>query len=202
MAWTRFLFLIIGTAALAGAAPVLAQTKASASGAGGLGGSYNSKGPIEITSDSLEVLQQENKAIFSGRVLAAQGDVKLKADKMTVHYRSGGDKQNGDKQKSKKEGEESQNAIEKIDVNGNVFLSTPEETASGDNGTYDVANRQIHLNDNVVLTRGKNVLRGGRLVYDFATGRSALNTPDANTDGPNKKPRVRALFMPDEASKP
>ncbi len=167
---------------------------------------HNSKAPIEITSDSLEVLQQENKAIFTGHVIATQGDVKMKSEKMTVFYKSS-DKgkpviaknKNAKEEKKTSPAPAEKNSIEKIIVEKNVFLSTPEETASGSSGLYDVVNNKIFLNDNVVLTRDKNVLKGNNLVYDFATGKSVL-TSDKIISGQQKQ-RVKALFIPDSDGK-
>lgn len=157
---------------------------------------HNTSAPIEINADSLEVLQEENKAIFTGHVVAIQGDVRLKSDKMTVYYTK---KQEAPATKKKSAAPDESGAIKKIDVNGSVFLSTPEETASGTSGVYDVEQSQILLDDNVVLTRGKNTLRGDHLVYDFATGKSRL-TGGAAEQTPWRKERVRALFVPEKKS--
>lgn len=150
---------------------------------------YKSNEPIEITADALEVFQAENRAVFTGHVVAVQGKTKLKSEKMVVHYRPSGEKSIAQ-----------QDAIKKIEVMGSVFLSTPEETASGATGLYDVENHKIHLNDNVVLTRGKNVLKGDKLTYDFETGKSVV-TGGANVQTGGGKERVRALFIPDEKKK-
>ncbi len=164
-------------------------------------GKYKSNGPIEITSDSLEVLQQEHKAVFTGHVVALQGDVRMKSEKMTVFYKNtdSGDKA-AKKYKTAAAAVPEKNSIEKIVVENNVFLSTPEETASGAHGLYDVVNHKIFLNDNVVLTRDKNVLKGDRLVYNFETGKSELNSPESGVvaDPGKPKQRVKALFIPNE----
>lgn len=165
---------------------------------------YKSGGPIEITSNSLEVLQQEHKAIFTGHVIATQGDVKMKSEKMTVFYKSTEAKNEkaAKKEKPTITSAPEQNSIEKIVVEKDVFLSTPEETASGMSGLYDVANHKIYLNDNVVLTRDKNVLKGSKLVYNFETGKSELNSSNGavQSDGKTKQ-RVKALFIPDSDKK-
>ncbi len=44
-------------------------------------------GPMDITSDRLEVIDAENKAVFSGNVDAAQGDTRLRADQIEVFGR-------------------------------------------------------------------------------------------------------------------
>lgn len=167
--------------------------------------------PIDITADKLEVFQEENRAIFSGHVVAIQADTRLTAEKMTVHYtkqeNAAGDKE-AKKTNSKKQDNVTQGAIRKIEVEENVFLSTPTQTASGANGVYDVEHQEIILNGNVVLTKDKNTLKGDRLTYDMNTGKSVIssdNQPVATTTAADgKKPRVRALFVPDkkEEAKP
>lgn len=158
----------------------------------------NQKTPIEVTADALEVLQEDNKAIFSGHVVAVQGDLRLTADNMTVYYNPNANKESG---KAKEN-----NAIRKIDALGAVFLATPEETASGTHGVYDVESQEIRLTGKVVLTRGKNVLEGESLTYNFATGKSKIVSAAANSgaggskSGGEKK-RVRALFVPESKNK-
>lgn len=181
MMFTGFLASTLLAAAASGAANPFA----------GSGHKPSSNAPIEINADTLDVFQEENKAIFSGHVVAIQGNIRLKSDKMTVYYRSS-------EEKSKTEADKE--TIRKIDAVGSVFLSTPEETASGARGVYDVEKHAIHLNDNVVLTRGKNVLKGDKLTYNLDTGKSVI-TGGAQATTPKNgkgKDRVRALFIPDE----
>lgn len=154
----------------------------------------NSKAPIDITADRLEVLQADNKAIFTGHVVAVQADIRLTSDKMTVYYRKQEEK------KAKTKAAVQQNAIRRIEVDGNVFMATPEETAAGASGVYDVERDQITLNKDVVLTRDKNTLKGDHLVYDLATGKSIVTSDGAPAEG-TKSGRVRALFVPDEKDK-
>jgi lipopolysaccharide export system protein LptA len=160
--------------------------------------SQNSGTPIDISADQLEIVQSENKAIFTGHVVAVQGDIRLTSEKMTVHYKQ---QQNNAKAK-KGSGIAGQNSIEKIEVEQNVFLATPTETASGTSGVYDVENHNIVLNNEVVLTKDKNTLKGDHLVYDFNTGKSTI-TSGSGVASPGGKPkgRVRALFIPENNDK-
>lgn len=173
--------------------PVAASAKPQPMGA--FGGKQSRNTPIEVTSDMLEVLQEQNSAIFSGHVVAIQGNVRLKAEKMTVYYAARDDKTDKPAKKAKAAGKE--NAIKKIVAEGGVFLSTPEETASGTSGVYDVAGQQINLNDNVVLTRGKNVLKGDTLTYNFTTGKSKISGGNVASPAGKNGGRVRALFVPE-----
>jgi lipopolysaccharide export system protein LptA len=154
-----------------------------------VGGKHDANAPIEINADALEVLQQENKATFSGNVVAVQGDTRLKSDKMVVYYHPQEEKQTSAGQ---------QDAIRKIDVIGNVFLAMPEETASGKTGLYDVENQRVELHENVVVTHGKNTLKGDKLVYDMKTGKSVVTSGGAVQNAPWRRERVRALFVPDK----
>jgi lipopolysaccharide export system protein LptA len=168
------------------------------------GDKYDTKLPVEISSDSLEVLQHENKAIFKGNVIAVQGQLRLKSDVMTVHYRQ--KKDEGTKPPEPKPqpapgtpaAANAMGTISKIDVDGHVFMASPEESAQGDKGDYDVDAKTIHLfGGNVILTRDKNILRGTALEYNLETGRSLLtngnNVVTGKSDG-----RVRGVFVPNE----
>jgi len=152
---------------------------------------YNTSKPIEITADSLEVLQKDQVARFSGNVMANQGDIKMSATVMTVHYRSGAQKS------------ATQQSVSRIEVEGKVLLATPAESAQGDKGVYDVDGKKITLVGHVVLTRGENVVKGDALEYNLNTGRSRIvgspHVSAAAKDGkPAPKGRVRGLFVPEK----
>ncbi len=151
----------------------------------GLPGNRDSSLPIEITADGLLVQQKKEVAIFKGNVEAIQGDMNLRSDTMVVYY------------KNKQKSEKAANSVSKIDVQDNVFLSTPKETAQGDRGIYDVDKGNITLTGSVVLTQGENIIRGDKLVYDLKTGKSELFSDPKPTDA--KKPRVKGLFVPEGA---
>lgn len=139
--------------------------------------------PIEINADSLEVEQNQQVATFRGNVDAIQGEIRLRADELKVHYR------NDDGSTESAAG--AAGAIVRIDAVGNVFVSSPTETAQGNTGVYDIDNREITLTGQVVLTRGENVLRGERLVLNMATGRSRIESSGQQGGG-----RVRAILTP------
>ena len=147
--------------------------------------------PIEITADSLEVLQDEKIATFVGKVDAVQGDMVLSADRLRVFY--GGDD-------NAAPGPAGMGSIHRIEADGNVFLSSPQETAQGDAGVYDVASSQLSMEGGVVLTRGDNVVRGQRLEVDLASGRSRVFAAVPSTEGGTAPQRVRALFTPEKSA--
>lgn len=162
---------------------------------------YDTKLPVEISADSLEVLQRENKAIFKGNVIAVQGKIRLNADMMTVHYKQKDGKPPTPATENKSSGD--MGAITHIEVDGHVLVVTPEESAEGDKGDYDVEKRFLHLTgENVILTREQNILRGKAVEYNLDTGHSILtNGPSTDSDKPKGDTRVRGVFVPKSTPK-
>lgn len=160
------------------AAPALAQGLAT-----------DSSQPIEITADTLEVYQQEQKAIFSGNVIATQGNINMKSARMIVFYKGSGNEDAG--------AMGSAQGISRIEADGGVFFASPQETAKGQRAIYEVAKEQISMLGDVVLTREKNVLKGTQLTYNLKTGKSVLSGAAVNADGSTSGGgRVRGLFVP------
>ncbi len=152
--------------------------------------------PVEISADSLEVLQANQKAVFRGKVEVHQGAVMLTAATMTVYYKQQ-DATNKDAASAGAAG-----AVSRIEADGHVVLTTPEETARGHKGVYDVDGRRVNLQGDVMLTRGKNILKGETLTYNLDTGRSVLGASDNVIDGQQGVKsgggRIKALFVPEK----
>lgn len=142
--------------------------------------------PVEISSDQLEVQQDKQQAIFSGNVIATQGDIHMRAARMVVHYT--------DNAASKVA-----QGIRRIEASGDVIFTNATDTAKGDLAVYDVDRETLDLTGNVVLTREQNILKGSRMHYDLKTSRSIL-TSGNGTVSSNGKPasggRVRGVFVP------
>jgi lipopolysaccharide export system protein LptA len=162
-------------------------------GLGAQGLQHDASLPIEITADSLEVLQEQKTATFTGNVDAVQGDMVLSADQLRVHY-------GGDGGAAPAPGGAA--SIRRIEADGNVFLSSPRETAQGEAGVYDVQSSQVTIEGSVVLTQGDNVIRGERLEIDLVSGRSRMVAAVPNSAGGSVPQRVRALFVPEDKAKP
>jgi lipopolysaccharide export system protein LptA len=146
---------------------------------------HDSTLPIEITADSLEVMQDQQVATFLGNVDAVQGDLVLTSDQLRVHYRG-----------SSEAAGVTAGSIRRIEAMGNVFMSSPEETAQGEFGVYDVDGALLTLEGSVVLTRDENVVRGERLEIDLVTGRSQMFAAVPSTAGGTPGQRVKAVFVP------
>jgi lipopolysaccharide export system protein LptA len=191
------------------AAPLAAQTLTNAFG----GLTESSNEPIDIESDVLVVHDKDKYATFKGNVKAVQGTTTLRAKELNVHY-VGGDKLTPG---PKKEGGETATApatkvadaqgggasgdnaqITKIEAKGEVVItSDKDQTTTSDWAIYDLPAQQVTVGGNVVLTQGENVLKGDRLVIDLTTGESRFENSGNDAAGG----RIRALFMPKEATK-
>ncbi|MDQ2632928.1 MAG: LptA/OstA family protein [Pseudomonadota bacterium] len=121
--------------------------------------------PIEIESDKLEVLENENKAIFTGNVNVTQGPTLLKAGAMTVFYaRDGGSAATGSSK------------IDRLEVDGKVYVRSDQQVATGDRGTFDMKTEVLVLSGSeVVLSEGNNVLRGCKLTVQMKTGQAQVD---------------------------
>ncbi|MDT8343547.1 MAG: lipopolysaccharide transport periplasmic protein LptA [Thermohalobaculum sp.] len=138
---------------------------------------HDSKAPIEITSDSLEVQQVNNLAIFAGEVVAGQGTLRLTADRVAVTYtQEKSDSQTG--------------AIRHMRADGNVFLSNGAETATGSWAEYDIETGMVRMGGDVVLTQGGNAISGQSLVIDMNQGTGRI---EAQGQG-----RVKSVFTPSQ----
>ncbi|MEM6489931.1 MAG: LptA/OstA family protein [Pseudomonadota bacterium] len=157
-------------AALALSHPVAAETQ------GPFGGfKHDNTAPIEITSNALEVQQQNNLAIFTGDVIAGQGTLRLQAERIEVYYLTEG-------------GSGDTGAIQRLRAEGGVLLSNGSETAKGAWGEYDVTAGTMRMGGSVVLTQGANAISGESLTINLTQGTGRIEGG-----------RVRSIFTPGQA---
>lgn len=184
-----------------------------AQGTDGSGGGFTSDPgePIEVVSDTAEWKRADSVAIFTGRVDAVQGTMRLRADQVFVHYVQRDDESEAIPTPSEnvppgfeadpvpaEQGPAPGQSITKIDARGNVIITdVDEQTANGDWALYDVATRRIYMGDTVVLTQGASVIRGQKLVMNLDTGETVVDAGDAGVGG-TQGGRVRSLFVPAE----
>ena len=201
---------VAGAALAAPPATVAQQQPAKAGGARALGDLGSSREPISIDADRLDVYDKEGRAVFTGNVVAIQGDTNMKCTVMNVFYentrRGGGDASPGGASPAPATGSQTpvaaagspkaaapsgggslanDSAIKKIDCKGPVVIKTKTQTATGDRAEFDRVVNKVFLIGNAVLSDGPNVTRGERVAYDLTSG-------VANVEGG----RVRALIVP------
>lgn len=159
----------------------------------GFGNFGSSKEPIKIDADKLDVFDKEGRAVFSGNVVAVQGESTMNCSLMTVFYEQQNRGQNGQAQTASA-GPQGANdsAIKKIDCKGPVTIVSKTQVATGDNASFDRVANKIFLIGNAALSDGPNVTRGERVVYDINTGVANIETKPGG--------RVKALFVPGSGS--
>lgn len=192
-------FFVVLTAALF-AAPALAAQNAASSPEAMLPGA-NSKEPISIDADKLDYFDKEQKAIYSGNVVAIQGDSKLTCSVLTIFL-------------SKSEPPASEEAgkagsgvatpaaapaaggvgaggsqVKHMDAAGPVTVVSKTQVATGDRGAYDKEQNKVWLFGHVTLTDGGNVTKGDKLTYDLTSGEAVVEVGKSNE-------RVHGQFTP------
>ena len=122
--------------------------------------------PIQIESDELQFRQQDKQATFTGNVKVVQGTTTLQAGKMVVFYTGeSADVTSGNAD------------IEKIDVSDNVFLSSNQQQATADSGTFNLQKQVFVLEGKrVVLSEGQNVFVGCKLTVQMNSGEAKLGS--------------------------
>jgi lipopolysaccharide export system protein LptA len=201
---TRLMTLarLLPAAALAAMLPVLFAPAAAAQPTQNTpnamqGFSKNQGQPIKIESLSLEVRDKDKVATFIDNVKLVQGDTTLECKRLIVYYDEEGAPATGKKgkptvAKSSLPGADPAGGqqIRKLEAKGGVVMTSKDQVATGDNGTYDMKSNTIIMTGNVTLTQGPNVVRGQRLVVDMGTGISRVEA------APGQGGRVDALFLP------
>lgn len=140
------------------------------------GFSKNRDKPVQIEAASLEVRDKEKRATFSGNVHVVQGDTTMRCKVLVVHY----DGEVAGGMKAATPGPGGQQQISRLEAKGSVVVTQADQTATGDNGLFDMRSNTITLTGNVVVSQGKNVVRGERLVVDMTTG---VSTVEAGASG-------------------
>jgi lipopolysaccharide export system protein LptA len=175
------------------------KSSGNSSALGGLGG--DSKEPIKIDADKLDVLDKENKAIFTGNVVAVQGETTVRCTIMTVLYegRGGQGGANGGKPAASAPApapvagapNSSDSSIKKILCKGPVTVVSKTQAATSDNAEFDRANNLVIMTGNVALNDGPNITRGEKLTYNTVTGIANVET--------GRGGRVQGFFVPNAA---
>lgn len=170
------------TAALAGGGVALAQDDEGIMP----GFDVDSDEPIRIESDSLEVRDRDHRAIFSGNVVAEQGDTILRTRTLTVFYTGSMEASTGGPSP------DSAQTIERLEAQGKVVVERLDQKATGDWAIFEVDTQMVTLGGDVVLTQGGNVVRGQKLLVNLDTGVSHL----VAEEGSERGGRVQGLFIP------
>jgi lipopolysaccharide export system protein LptA len=137
--------------------PLLAVAPALGQGGSALKG-HDTNAPVDVGADRIEVQDRADRAIFSGNVVARQGNLTLNSARLTVIYANGQGIQ-----------------IKRLEASGGVTLHTPTETARSQFAIYDLDRRLVTMLGAVNLDQGSNHVQGGRLVLDLDSHRAVMD---------------------------
>lgn len=155
-----------------------------------LGG--NSKSPVDITADNLEVIQPQHVYIYTGNVEAIQDDSRIRTPKLFVYTK---EKQtNGAPKAAAPMGGPDMGSLDHMDADGPVYYVTTTQNARGDHGHWDADTDTITLDGNVVLAQNKSVGKGDKLIINRKTGVSNLISNNPKT----ASGRIRTILYPQQ----
>jgi len=137
----------------------------------------NSKDPVNIAATKLDYFDKEQKLVYTGNVVATQGESKLEAGRLVIFLTP--------KDAAAPTGVPSSSSqIRRMEAAGPVTIVSKDQIGTGDSGIYEKSENKVYLIGNVTLTQGPNVTKGDKLIYD-------MNTKQAAVTG-----RVRSMFLP------
>lgn len=112
--------------------------------------------PVEVTSDTLSVDQDTGRAVFTGRVVIVQGEMRLAAPRVEVLY-------------AEKQGE-----IREMQATGGVTLVSGPDAAESQRADYDVENGVIVMTGDVLMTQGASAVVSDRATINLDTGMARM----------------------------
>jgi len=122
--------------------------------------------PVHIISDRLEAYQQQQRVIFIGNVVAKQGELTIRGDRMTIFYLE---------EKNPQPNEEGlAGKVDRIEVDGGVHISQKEIVATGEHVVYFSEENKIVLTGKPRVERGKDSIQGEKITLFLDTEKSVV----------------------------
>jgi lipopolysaccharide export system protein LptA len=155
--------------------------------------------PINIAADKLDYFDKQQKAVYTGNVVAIQGETRLNATELTILFDKKADAKSGDaKPESKPEAKSAvgpgaaNSQMRRMEGKGPIAITNKDQVGTGDSLVFDKPENKFYLIGNVALSQGENVTRGDKLIYDLNTGQAVVTS----------KGRVHSLIVPGDQPKP
>ncbi len=151
--------------------------------------------PINFAADKLDYFDKEQKLIYTGNVVAVQGDSRINATVLTIFLdkKPTGSGAAPAPTPSGPAGASGGSQVRRMEGQGPVAVTSKDQVGTGDALVYDKPENKFYLIGHVALSQGENVTRGDKLVYDLTTGQAVVSSTG----------RVRSLIIPgDQNAKP
>jgi lipopolysaccharide export system protein LptA len=141
-------------------------------------GSGGSAQPLRITSQQLEADHKNSVIIFSGNVVAKQGNMTIYTDEARVYY----------------EKKEQGNEIREIVATGNVKIQEADRLATGQKAVFTNSEQKIVLTGQPKVWQGKDMVSGDKIIVFLEEDKSFVES------GPDR--RVEVIFYPKGEPRP
>jgi lipopolysaccharide export system protein LptA len=132
----------------------------------------NSDQPLRITSLQLEADNKNQLIVFTGNVVAKQGEMTIYADVARVYY------------EKKEEG----NEVREIVATGNVKIQQADQVATGQKAVFINAEQKIILTGQPKVWQGKDMVSGEKIIVLLDEDKSFVES------GPDR--RVEVILYP------
>ncbi|MEI8144682.1 MAG: LptA/OstA family protein [Alphaproteobacteria bacterium] len=151
--------------------------------------------PIAFEADRAEVFDADRRAVLSGNVRVRQGESLMATRKLTIHYEGNNSPAQGARPANPVRGGQGQSQnVRYMEMDGGVLVSSKDQHATAERGTFDSRLNVATLIGSVVLTQCQNVIRGERMVADLNTNRVRVEGSAASAG------RVSGLLNPQNNS--
>lgn len=127
--------------------------------------------PVEVSSNSLSIANENGRAVFDGDVVVIQGPMRLGAGRIEIDYGQAVDGGTTD--------------IREMHATGGVTYTNGTDAAESREAIYSPEEGALVMTGDVILTQGPGVISGDRLVVDLAAGTGVMEG------------RVRTVFQTD-----
>ena len=144
----------------------------------------NSKAPVDVTADELEVINS-CQAVWRGGAEAMQETSRLRADVLRI-FRKPGPAKPGSQAAACGD-------LERMEAEGSVYYVTPQQKVRANAAVYEAGSTTITLTGDVVAVQGQDVLRGDRMVFNTQTGAGQMQ---GGAKGRGARNRPRGVFYP------
>ena len=128
--------------------------------------------PVEVTARHLEALKLQRQVVFTGEVVARQGDITLYSDQLTIFSLPEADQ------------------VERMEAVGNVRVVQLDRTATADQAIYRQQVGTLVLIGNATVHQGQNQVAGDEITLYLQEDRSVVKS--------NETGRVRAVLFPEQ----
>jgi lipopolysaccharide export system protein LptA len=149
----------------------------------------NSSGPIRVDAAKLVVLDAEQRAVYSGDVVAVRGNTVARTPEMTIFYEGRRNQPGQPAARTPAPGGAQEGAIKRIEFKGPVTVVSGTQTAKANRMVYDATKKEVTLSGDASIVDGENIQRGEVITYN-------TETKVATVTGGGPAGRVQTLITP------